>query len=256
MYTLLIVEDEELVRKGIKKFVPFEAFNITNIMEAGNGEEGLTLFLTHRPDIVLLDINIPRMNGLDFARKVKELKPNVKIAVITGYDYYDYAVTALKIGIDDYVLKPVSKNDVYEVLKKLVEKLQGELQQSELQHLFSEYKTALQVTDESGNKASIAQIIEENIANPDFSLAILASQKGFSSGYMSVLFKRLFNVSFQDYLLAARLERSKLQLLMSDLKVYEISSAVGFDNPNYFSAAFKKKFGLSPLQYRERTKHS
>lgn len=256
MYTLLIVEDEELVRNGIKRLVPFEELHITEILEAGNGEEGLKLFLDRRPDIVLLDINIPKLNGLDLARKAKELEPRVKIAVITGYDYYDYAVTALKIGIDDYVLKPVSKNDVNEVLRKLVEKLRGEQQQSELRQLVSEYKTTLQIADESDNKASIAQIVEDNMANPDFSLAMLAGQKGFSAGYMSVLFKRLFNVSFQDYLMATRLERSKLQLLMSDLKVYEISSAVGFDNPNYFSAAFKKKFGLSPLQYRERIKHS
>ena len=55
--------------------------------------------------------------------------------------------------------------------------------------------------------------------------------------------------------MSVRLERSKLQLLVSDLKIYEISTAVGFDNPNYFSAAFKKKFGMSPLQYRERNKH-
>lgn len=256
MYKLLLIEDEELVRKGIKRFVPFEKFNITEILEAGNGEEGLRLFLAHLPDIVLLDINIPKMNGLDFARKAKELKPNVKIAVITGYDYYDYAVTSLKIGIDDYVLKPVSKEDVYEVLRKLVEKLQSEHQQFELQSLISDYKTILPLTDESDNKATIAQIIEDNIANPDFSLAILADQKGFSAGYMSVLFKRLFNISFQDYLMVVRLERSKIQLLMSDLKIYEISSAVGFDNPNYFSATFKKKFGVSPQQYRERIKQS
>ncbi|NBD27920.1 response regulator transcription factor [Paenibacillus glycinis] len=256
MYTLLIVEDEELVRNGIKRLVPFEEFNISEILEAGNGEEGLRLFLAHLPDIVLLDINIPKLNGLEFAKKAKEAKPGVKIAVITGYDYYEYAVTALKIGIDDYVLKPVSKTDVYEVLRKLAEKLRSEQQQSQLQHLVSAYKTTLQVPDDSGSKASIAQIIEDNVANPDFSLAILANRIGFSAGYMSVLFKRLFAISFQDYLMATRLERSKLQLLASDAKIYEISSAVGFDNPNYFSAAFKKKFGLSPLQYRERTKHS
>ncbi|MBM7566381.1 response regulator transcription factor [Paenibacillus sacheonensis] len=254
MYTLLIVEDEELVRKGIKRLLPFEEFNITEIIEADNGEEGLKLFLAHRPDIVLLDINIPKLNGLEFARKAKEAKPAAKIAVITGYDYYEYAVTALKIGIDDYVLKPVSKSDVYDVLRKLVEKLQGEQQLSELQQVVSEYRTTLQMPEDSSNKAAIAQIIEVNVANPDFSLAMLANQVGFSSGYMSVLFKRLFNVSFQDYLMSTRLERSKLQLLSSDMKIYEISTSNGFDNPNYFSAAFKKKFGLSPLQYRERIK--
>ncbi|WP_177186408.1 response regulator [Paenibacillus sp. CF384] len=256
MYKLLIVEDEELVRNGIKRLLPFEEFNITEIIEADNGEEGLKLFLAHRPDLVLLDINIPKMNGLEFARKAKEIKPATKIAVITGYDYYEYAVTALKIGVDDYVLKPVSRADVYEVLRKLVEKLQQEQQLSELQQVVSEYKSTLPLPDDSGHKASITQIIEDNVANPDFSLAALANKVGFSAGYMSVLFKRLFNVSFQDYLLGIRLERSKLQLLTSDMKMYEISTSLGFDNPNYYSAAFKKKYGLSPIQYRERTKHS
>ena len=171
MYTLLLVEDEELVRKGIRRLVPFEKFNITEIIEAGNGEEGLRLFLSHRPDLVLLDINIPKMNGLEFAQKAKELKPNVKIAVITGYDYYDYAVTSLKIGIDDYVLKPVSKEDVYEVVRKLVDKLQGEQKQTELQSLLSDYKSTLQATDETDNKAAIAKIMEDNIENEEFSLA-------------------------------------------------------------------------------------
>jgi len=255
----MLVEDEELVRNGIKRFVPLSELNITEIIEASNGEEGLRLFESHRPDVVLLDINMPKMNGLEFARKIKELNPNVKIAVITGYDYYDYAVTALKTGIDDYVLKPVSKNDVFEVLSKLVDKMKSEEQQIKLQDVVMEFKTTMNnnhSSDDAGYKVSIAQIVEDNIPNPAFSLTILADQMGFSSGYMSVMFKRLFNVSFQDYMVSIRLERAKLQLLISDMKIYEISFAVGFDNPNYFSVAFKKKFGLSPLQYRERIKDS
>ncbi|MBB6734501.1 response regulator transcription factor [Cohnella zeiphila] len=255
MYTLLIVEDEELVRTGIRRLVPFEEFGITTILEAGNGEEGLRLFLAHQPDLVLLDINIPKLSGLELAAKAKESRTGVKIAVITGYDYYDYAVTALKLGIDDYVLKPVSRGDVYEVLRKLVDKLRAERQQSELRLLVGEMMSARGNPDESDAKTAIAQSIEDNIGNPEFNLTALAERQGFSPGYMSVLFKRLFNVAFQDYVLSVRLERAKLQLLMTDMKMYEISAALGFDNPNYFSAAFKRKFGLSPLQYRERTKH-
>ncbi|MHA0857742.1 response regulator transcription factor [Paenibacillus sp. CMAA1364] len=259
MYTLMLVEDEELVRNGIKRFVPVSELNITEIIEASNGEEGLRLFEIHLPDVVLLDINMPRMNGLEFASKIKMIKPSVKIAVITGYDYYDYAVTALKLGIDDYVLKPVSKNDVFEVLSKLVEKMNSESQQTMLHDALKEYQMNIhtnQSSDDDRYKFSISQMVEDNIGEPDFSLTMLAEHMGFSSGYMSVLFKRLFNVSFQDYMVSTRLERAKLQLLMSDMKMYEISLAVGFDNPNYFSSAFKKRFGLSPLQYRERIKES
>ncbi|GGE31014.1 DNA-binding response regulator [Pullulanibacillus camelliae] len=260
MYKLLLVEDEDLVRNGIKRFVSFSELNIEEIYEAANGEEGLRLFQEHQPDLVLLDINMPRMNGLDFAAKVKAIKPSVKMAVITGYDYYDYAVTALKLGINDYVLKPVSRNDVFEVLNKLVGALKQEGQQSELLALLQDFqmkaepdKTSAYSDDE---QKQIMRIIEENLANPRFSLTVLAGQMGFSAGYMSTLFKKLFKVSFQDYLVSWRLEHAKLLLLASDKKVYEISEDVGFDNPNYFSATFKKKFGISPLHYRDQVKET
>ncbi|ANS74141.1 hypothetical protein AWM70_05745 [Paenibacillus yonginensis] len=257
MYKLLIVEDEELIRSGIKRFVPFEELNIAEIYEAENGEEGLVIFQERKPDLVLLDINMPRMNGLDFAAKIKEWKPGVKIAIITGYDYYDYAVAALKLGVDDYVLKPVSRGDVFEVLGKLVQKFKDEVQQAEVLALLKELQSNGSQQEEAetgGEKKLIAQVIGEHLANPEFSLTMLAEQIGYSPGYMSTLFKRLYNVSFQDYMAHERLERAKLQLLTSNKKIYEISEEVGFDNPNYFSSSFKKKFGMSPLQYRERIK--
>lgn len=256
MYKLLLVEDEDLVRNGIKRFVAFDELNISEIYEAASGDEGLRIFGEQLPDLVLLDINMPRMNGLDFAAKAKQIKPDVKIAVITGYDYYDYAVAALKIGIDDYVLKPVSRNDVFEVLSKLVNKLKDEGQRNELLALLKhvQAKTPDHIGGAESEKKLVSRTVEGNLANPAFSLTMLADQMGFSPGYMSTLFKKLFNVSFQDYLVTARLERAKLLLLATDNKVYEISEIVGFDNPNYFSASFKKKYGASPLQYRERIK--
>lgn len=260
MYKLLLVEDEDLVRNGIKRFVPFDELYIEEIYEAASGDEGLRIFKEVLPDLVLLDINMPRMNGLDFAERIKALKPSVKIAVITGYDYYDYAVKALKIGIDDYVLKPVSRKDVFEVLSKLVNKLRNEGQQDELLTLLKHYQSRTAQAEPSvepeGDKQHVTQIIEDNLANPDFSLTMLAEGMGFSPGYMSTLFKKLFKVPFQDYLVSLRLERAKLALLASDKKMYEISAETGFDNPNYFSSSFKKKFGMSPLQYRERIKES
>ena len=252
MYKLLIVEDEELVRKGIQKFVPFEQLHISEIFEASDGEEGLRLFELHSPDLVLLDINMPKMNGLDFARKAKELRPPVKIAIMTGYDYFDYAVTALKLGVDDYVMKPISRKDVSEVLGKLVNKLKHDGLQTEVYETIESYKSKTAVTDEAGLKGTIAQLIEQNISSTDFSFSMLANEVGFSAGHMSGLFKRLFGTPFQDYFVSLRLERAKLLLLTTDKKIYEISEKVGFDNPNYFSAAFKKKYGCSPLQYRER----
>jgi two-component system response regulator YesN len=120
MYRLLVVDDEPLVRKGVVTLISFEELGIAEVMEASNGEEALEKVHSFDPHIILCDINMPKLNGLEFARFVKNEKPWIKIGIITGYDYFDYAKQALKIGVEDYILKPVSKQDIYEVLNKLV----------------------------------------------------------------------------------------------------------------------------------------
>ena len=122
MYHLLVVEDESLIRRGIRAFIDFDRLGIDEFFEAENGEEGLEAVRSHRIDLILADINMPKMNGLEFCRLAKELDPSIKIAILTGYDYLDYAIRAIKIGVDDYALKPLSRDDVQKLLFHLVEK--------------------------------------------------------------------------------------------------------------------------------------
>ena len=254
MYKLLVVDDEPIIIKGIRSFVDFEALSISEVLEASNGEEALVSFKRHLPDLILADINMPKMNGLDFAIAAKAIKPDVKIAIITGYDYFDYAVTALKVGIDDYVLKPVSKKDVQETLKKLIEKIQITNSQLEVSRLVEGILSDTKSKEDTGYKAKIQKEIDANIANVEFSLSYMAKQLALSNSYLSSLFKSLYGKNFQEYMLTIRLERAKLFLLSTDMKIYEIAAAVGFDDPNYFSASFKKKYDVSPNQYREKAR--
>lgn len=254
MYKLLVVDDEPIIIRGIRTFVDFDALSISEVFEASNGEEALDSFKTHLPDIILADINMPKMNGLDFAATAKSIKPDVKIAIITGYDYFDYAITALKSGIDDYVLKPVSKNDIQETLKKLILKLQDSHSHSEVLRLATDLIGQSKSSETTGYKARIQKEIEKNISNIDFSLTYLAKQLSLSSTYLSGLFKTLFGKTFQDYVLSTRLDRAKILLLSTDMKIYEIASAVGFEDPNYFSATFKRKFDCSPNRFKEKAR--
>ncbi|WP_432355812.1 response regulator transcription factor [Sporosarcina sp. A2] len=255
MYTLLVVDDEPILIRGIRSFVDFEALSISEVLEASNGEVALELFKTHRPDLVLADINMPKMNGLDFVSAAKALKPDVKIAMITGYDYFDYAVAALKTGVDDYVLKPVSKKDVQELLQKLIGKVQEAHRQHEVTKLVGGLIHSADSSEEtSGYKYKIQQEINANFDNVEFSLASLASTLALSPSYVSTLFKQLFGKTFQQYMINSRLDRAKLLLLSTDMKMYEIASSVGFEDPNYFSAAFKKRFSLSPNQFKEKSR--
>ncbi|MHA6260786.1 response regulator transcription factor [Sporosarcina sp. CAU 1771] len=254
MYKLLLVDDEPIIIKGIRSFVDFNALSISQVFEASNGEMALELFIKHEPDLVLADINMPKMNGLDFAIAAKAIKPDVKIALVTGYDYFDYALTALKNGIDDYVLKPVSRSDIEDTLKKLIQKVHVDEKNSEVSTLVANLIRTSSPSDDPGYKSKIQNEINQNFSNPDFSLNYLAEKLSLNPSYLSTLFKTLYDSTFQDYMLSFRLNRAKILLLSTDMKIYEIASAVGFEDPNYFSTAFKKKFMLSPNQFKEKNK--
>lgn len=248
MYKLLVVDDEPLVRKGIVTLIDYEKLGITEIYEAANGQEAYALFLSHAPNIILLDINLPKMNGLELAKRIKTEAPNTKIAMLTGYDYFDYALAAIKIGVDDYVLKPFSRNDITILLMKLIGLIDKERAALEIKGMVQNMLKSEHIEDDA-TKKMLLRITEQAMGNASFSLATLADQMGFSPGYTSTLFKTLMGQSFQDYMLSSRLEKAKLLLLTTDLKVYEIAARVGFEDVNYFSVRFKKKFGISPKNY-------
>jgi len=254
MYKLLIVDDEYIIRKGIVSFVNFSELNINAVLEASNGITALEIFKQELPDLILADINMPKLNGLEFAAACKSIKPDVKICIVTGYDYFDYAVTALKLGVDDYILKPASKKDISEVLAKLINKISDEKYVQEVKSIVSGLVNKPNLEDDNGYKAKIQKQIEDNIGNPQLSLTLLADKMGFSFGYLSNLFKKLMGVTFQEYVFYERMERAKIILLSTDMKNYEIAEAVGFEDPNYFSTAFKKKYGMSPNQYKEKVR--
>lgn len=249
---LLIVDDEPIIRRGIKSLIDLKELGIDEVLEATNGEKALEIFKEALPDIVLADINMPRMNGLDFAQNIKGIKPEVKIAMITGYDYFDYALKALKVGVDDYILKPVSREDIKVLLIKLIMRIKDHQSKEEVASIVNQFKVDHNLEDDTGYKALIIKVLDEHMNEAYFSLNYLADSMGLSMGYLSGLFKKLFGVSFKEYVLSHRLDQAKLMLLSTKMKNYEIGEMIGIEDPNYFSAVFKKRFGCSPNQYREK----
>jgi len=254
VYRLLVVDDEPLVRKGIVTLIPLAELGINEVMEASNGREALEKVRKFDPHILLCDINMPKLNGLELARLVKAEKPWIKIAILTGYDYFEYAKQALKIGVEDYVLKPVSKQDVYEVLVKLIKKIQQEETMKEVYTTISVDNNQTVEIDATGYKKQIQKIIGLNLDKEDFSLSVLSFELGLTNNYLSSLFKKIFGIPFQDYILNERLEKGKVLLLSTSLKNYEIAEKIGIKDPNYFSTLFRKKFGESPNQYKNKVR--
>lgn len=246
MIRLLIVDDEPLVRRGIKSLVNFDKLNIGEVIEAVNGEDALEKFKDKKPHLILADINMPKMDGLTFAKHVKAIDSATKIALVTGYDYFDYALQALKLGVDDYILKPISKKDIEEVLIKLIQKMEEEALDQEVK------KTLIGQLDNvvEDDYYNIEQILGAEKFNSDFSLKRLSEALGYNSSYLSGIFKKQYGMTFQDYLIHTRIEQAKILLLSTELKNYEVAESVGFTDVNYFGSRFKKLVGMSPKQYK------
>lgn len=241
MYHLLIVDDEPLMRRGIKHLVDLDSLKIGQVFEASHGLEALEIVKEERIDLVLVDINMPKMDGLTFADEVKHLKPDIIIAMITGYDYFDYAVKALRAGVDDYLLKPVSKKDIDAVLKKMTQRLD---------QIRVEAAVGMPSDDQLEHK--LLSVLDDYVFENDFSLKNYADRVGFSSGYLSGVFKDLFGLTFQDYVTKKRMEKAKLLLLTTDMKNYEIADYIGFEDVNYFATRFKKYYGTTPKKYKHK----
>ncbi len=250
MTTLLIVDDEPMIRKGIKTLIDFDALKINAVFEAENGIEALEIVKNNKVDLILADINMPKMNGLDFVANVKQISPNTRIAMITGYDSLDYAITALKLGVDDYVLKPVSKVDIIAILNKLMDKLETSNQEREALTIAKEINYDNQ--NDSDMKQILSEYINKHLADTAFSLQALAEETGYNTSYLSQLFKKIFGVNFRDHLLHLRLEKCKILLLTTNLKIYEIAQQIGIEDSNYLSACFKRIYGISISEFKDK----
>lgn len=255
MYQLLVVDDESIIRRGIRTFIDFDGLGISRLFEAENGEEAIAILEEEQIDLILADINMPKMDGLEFCRRAKERDPSVKAAVITGYDYLDYAIRAIKVGVDDYVLKPLSRDDIQTLLFRLVEKKKEADSLAAVRQEVNKLAAGAGAGGDAGVRAQMAKSLEEHLTDAGFSLSAMADELGYSISYLSTLFKRHFGANFRDYFLDLRLGRAKILLLSTRMKNYEIAAAVGIDDPNYFSVCFRRKYGKTPTAFRTEAGH-
>ncbi|MDR1559524.1 MAG: response regulator [Clostridiales bacterium] len=125
MWKVMIVDDEELIRFGLTSKVKKSPLRITNIEQAASAEEALELAKSFKPDIVLCDIGMDGEDGLALSKKLTAVQPRVKIIIISGYNKFQYAQDAIRIGVVDYLLKPVDTNSLHKALEKCVEQIKS-----------------------------------------------------------------------------------------------------------------------------------
>lgn len=249
MYNLLIVDDEPIIRRGIKSLAILSEIGISEIFEAGNAEKCLEIIDKEQIDIIMLDINMPNTDGLTLAKILKEKNKNFAIIMVTGYDYFEYMQTAIRLGVDDYLLKPVNKTDIELVLKRMIDKIE----KIRLENRLSELKVTSEniTTGENSSFKAVREYMEENIFDSDLSLGYMAENLGFNSSYLSGIIKQIYGIPFQEYVTLKRMEQAKILCLSTDMKNYEIAEEIGYEDVNYFTNRFKKIFGITPKQFKQ-----
>ena len=126
MYSLLVVDDEELIRRGLKYSIKWETMGFMITGEAVDGEDALQKLAENHFDVILTDIRMPGVDGLELIKNIRERFPAIKIVIISGYSDFEYAVSALKMKVDDYILKPIKKENIEAIFKIMKEKLDRE----------------------------------------------------------------------------------------------------------------------------------
>jgi len=131
MLNLLIADDEHKIRRGIKGLIDTEKYNINTILEAEDGEVALKIINNVAIDIVLLDINMPFLNGIELLAEIRKKNTNMQIIIISGYDEFSYAKEALKYNVLEYVLKPIKKQELQDVIFKAINELNKNIRDKE-----------------------------------------------------------------------------------------------------------------------------
>lgn len=264
MYSLLIVDDEREERDGVEFFIRRRAFPIT-LRKASNGREALRLLEEGPADILLTDIKMPLMNGLELCAAAREKYPAIVLIILSAYGDYEYTRRAIQVRVDDYILKPVAAEDFCRAIENAVRLLDDRRRQSSSAFVkavetvgSSEYRRQRLQEDgaacdaqERRIVAEVLRLVEEHYQQ-DIGLEWVAQKVGLSAGYLSGLFKQAVGKGFIQVLTTYRMEKARQLLVDSNLRIAEICAAVGYNNPSYFCLLFKKYFGVTANQMRER----
>lgn len=235
--SLLVADDEPIVRAFLKRFIAGNGLPVSDIHEACNGHEAVEQFMLHKPDLTLMDIRMPGLDGLEAAREILEREPDALVVMVTAYDEFEYVRTALRAGVSDYLLKPLEHHAITRLIEKT---LAGKEAREAAAHAgLHEHPLAAQVRS----------FVEERPDNQP-RLEEIAAAVFMSPSHLSRSFHKHTGQTISSFVADIKKNKAIEFLAGGSLSVTEIAAALGFSSATYFTAWFKKATGKPPLQFR------
>ena len=249
MYRVLLVDDEHIILDGLSRAVPWAELGCRVVGTAGNGQEGLRLVRELDPDILLTDIRMPNMDGLSMVAALRSEYPRLQIAVLTAFRDFEYAQTALNLGVCRYLLKPSRMDELLEAIRVMTARLDA---LPPLPEAAEPDEDPAAAGSGAGNFI-VRQAMDYMRAHcaDHLSLGDVADHVYVSQWHLSKLINKHANQSFFDLLAHMRMERAKVLLADSSLRIHAVAEQVGYSDVAHFSKSFKRFEGMTPGEYRD-----
>lgn len=287
MYRVLLADDEQIERMALAKRLKRHFCGSLDISEAVNGAEALETFKREKSQIVVMDISMPEMNGVEAAERIRSLDEDCIIIFLTAYDEFSYAKRAIVIRALDYLLKPCEEDELVAVMEEAMRLTDKRLNVSGVPSpgvpspgvpspgvpspgvpspgvpspdipspdiRREEHAEAMPRDDGDGRLAQVAETIREYIRNnymKEISMQDAARMMNYSDAYFCKLFKQCFDQNFTSYLTGFRVNEAKKLLKDRSISVKDVSMQVGYYDSNYFAKVFKRMTGMIPSEYRD-----
>ncbi len=250
MMKIVIVEDEEMIRRGLVHTMDWLSMGAMVIADAKNGKEGLEKIIELRPDVVMTDIRMPLMDGFEMLEKAKTVYDFHSI-ILTSYQEFDYAKKAISLNATDYLLKPVTEEDLQKSLLKIQQKIALEKQRNEdlgikLHEDFERFM------GENKAKNYYVQIALEKLVEnyrEKISIESIALEMGISASYLSRKFKQITKRTYLEILNEYRIIQAVKLLGEGRYRISEVAEKTGFSDYKHFYSVFKKYTGMTPSEY-------
>ena len=234
---IMIVDDEPKIRNGLSRLLDGRGnWHVTGTY--ADGMDALKNMAFRRPDVIITDIRMPEVNGLDMIDRMRETDRDAYIIILSGYSDFGFAQRAIELGVTRYLTKPTKKRELLGVLEEIERRLpgeqKGEEEKKEVTNLMVQKAMDYIALNYSG-KISLKEIAQELYLSPN---------------YLSELFKRHTGKNISEYITQFRLEKARRYLQQPEYKIGDVAELVGFSDQRYFSSMFKRRYGMTPNEYR------
>ena len=256
MIKVVVIDDEELQRQGLVSLTPWESLGCIVVGDAENADKGLELIRDLQPDIVIVDIKMPGMSGLELIAKACE-EQVAEYIIISGYGEFEYAKKAIELGVCGYLLKPVDDDELANVIQQAVHRVEERLSIDRLRLEYENHQFSKTIYQHYGEGSKLDKYLTKSLAYIDencqqnLTIKDVAAEIGISPSYLHKIYADKLRYSFNDYLTFSRIRRAIGYLDNEQCKIYEVAKNCGYRDTRYFSAVFKKIVGMTPTEYRE-----